>query len=401
MREPRVGRHSLLRRLNHAAVLELMARRGELSRVELAEALTLSQASVSRIVEKLLWGGLLEELPPRSNRSGRPQVPLAIRPAAAYVATIDMRRDRYRLRLADLGGGLLAEAQVTVVDSQADAEGLGAPHEPRPAVIDRAEDAVEWVLALIAQAKRRCGVAGEPAALVVGVSAAWDEVGGRVFAARNVPYLEGVDLRAAVEARSRTRVWVENDVRLAALGEMEGGPPTLGEDFYYLSLGPGVAGADVVDGTVHRGNSGLAGEVGYLRVPSAGSGTTDLETVVGRDGLEERWRGLVGEDPLAHGLARMPVGAAEAAFRRELEAAVVAVLTAIAVVADPPVIVLGGSLGMSLEPLLADLSRGLAERVPRAPRLAMSSLGADGALVGGLRLALELAREELLTALLD
>lgn len=401
MEEPRVGRHSLLRRLNHGAVLEQLARSGERSRVELSEALTLSQASVSRIVDKLLEGGLIEELAPKAHHLGRPQVPLTIRPAAARVATVDVRRDCYRLRLADLAGGLLAEAQAAIGAATTGPAYAGCDGRPGSAgQVGCADDAVDRVSDLLAAATRSAGGGPAPTALVVGVSAAWDEGTGRVYAARNVPYLEGVDLRTAFSARAGLRVTVENDVRLAALGELEAGATPAGADFYYLSLGSGVAGAEVRAGAVHHGSNGFAGELGYLRQRLADGGWTDLETVLGRAALEARWREVAGDEPLALGLGRPAAGAGEEAFRAGLVGAVTAALAAIAAVADPPVIVLGGSLGIRLGPLLDRLREELAAAVPSGPALVVSGVGADGALVGGIRRALEIAREELLVALL-
>lgn len=382
MQEPKVGRHSLLRRLNHAAVLERLARHGEASRVELAEALTLSQASVSRIVDRLLEGGLVLELAARSNGSGRPQVPLALRGEAATVAAVDIRRDCYRVRLADLRGALLAEVQAGT------------------AAIGTAARAVAKVVELLSAAQRLSGTSAEPRAVALGVSAAWDHARRCVFAARNVPYLEGADLRSLVEEQIAGRVWVENDVRLAALGELAGGDPLLLDGFYYLSLGSGIAGANVLSGQVYEGRNGFAGEVGYLRVRDADGAWTDLEATIGRSALERRWARVMAEEPLVRGLERAPGNEAEEAFREEVVGAITAALSSIAAVADPPAIVLGGSLGIRLGGLLPDLNAALAAALPRTPEVRLSDVGADGALAGGIRLASDLARKALLAELL-
>ncbi len=389
MSEPHIGRHSLLRDLNHSAVLESVAQANDRSRVEIAGELTLSQASVSRIVDKLIAGGLVRELPARQKSHGRPQVPLAIRAEAAHVVTVDIRRACYRLRLTDLGGGNLAEVRTSAVD----------PHTGRgPA---SAEDAVELVNGLLLSARRLSRVRSPLGAVAVGVSAAWDERSGRVYAARNVPYLEGVDLRELVSAKVGVEATIDNDVKLAAVGEFADGSAEGRPDFYYLSLGSGVAGAAVLSGKVQRGRAGFAGELGYLRVRTAGGGWTDLETLIGRGALEGRWRGIAGGEPLALGLARVPSGPAERAFRAELIAHVTLALTAVATVVDVPLVVLGGSLGVMLTPLLGDLAEALSDAVPPPPALLTSRVGTDAALIGGIRIAQEAARAALLRAVLD
>lgn len=385
-----IGRHSLLRDLNHSAVLEALARAGDRSRVELATELTLSQASVSRIVERLLEGGLVRELAARQIGHGRPQVPLEVSPNAAHVATVDLRRDCYRLRLTDLCGRRLAEVR---------APATGGESLPRAVT---ASDAVELVFDLLEAARQLAEVSSPFAAFVVGVSAAWDERSGRIYAARNVPYLEGVDLRSLVSERldGEVEVQVANDVKLAAVGELDAGAAKERSDFYYLSLGSGVAGAGVIAGKVQEGRTGFAGEVGYLRVRAPDGGWTDLETLVGRAALEARWKRSGNGEPLLAALARPPADRAERELRRELIDNIVMALTAIAAVMDVPYIVLGGSLGVGLAPLLRELEAALAETVPPPPTLAASGLGADGALIGGIRIAQEAARASLLKELL-
>lgn len=370
--------------------------------MEMADELTLSQASVSRIVDKLLEGGLVHELAAKPNGFGRPQVPLAIRAGAAQVATVDIRRDYYRLRLADLSGGLLAEAHAAVQAAAKPGPHAGAEGSAGgPVRVGSAREAVGLVLELLSAAQRLAGTEARPSAFVVGVSAAWDHAGRRVYAARNLPYLEGVDLRALVEESLAAKVRVINDVKLAALGELGAGTAEGLAGFYYLSLGSGVAGASVLDGRVLDGRNGFAGEVGYLRVRTAQGRWTDLETVVARGRVEERWRSLGGSEPLVDGLARAPAGPDERAFRSELTANVLAALTAVVTLADPPLIVLGGSLGIRLGPLLGELRAELGASVPRPPAVEISRVGADAALLGGIRLGQELARAELLRALLD
>src|SRR5947208_2777311 len=56
----------------------------------------------------------------------------------------------------------------------------------------------------------------------------------------------------------------DNDVNLAAIGEMTRGAGRGVRDFVMISIGTGLGMAVVLDGRLHRGVSGLAGEIGYL-----------------------------------------------------------------------------------------------------------------------------------------
>ena len=73
-----------------------------------------------------------------------------------------------------------------------------------------------------------------------------------------------------LEARLGVPCGIENDVRAAAAGILE--RRLLGDvaDFVYLSVGTGISAGVVIDGAVHRGTRGLAGEIGHIVVDADG-----------------------------------------------------------------------------------------------------------------------------------
>jgi glucokinase len=107
------------------------------------------------------------------------------------------------------------------------------------------------------------------AAVGIGVPGRVDPVSGTVSLAVNLGWNE-LPLGPQVEARLGTPVRLENDVRAAAYGLYE--RRVLGDvaDLAYLSVGTGVAAGIVLDGRLHRGARGLAGEVGHIVVDPAG-----------------------------------------------------------------------------------------------------------------------------------
>ena len=62
-------------------------------------------------------------------------------------------------------------------------------------------------------------------------------------------------------------VEVDNDVNLAAIAEQHAGAALGSEDFVLLWAEEGVGAAIVIDGRLHRGATGGAGEVGFLPLP--------------------------------------------------------------------------------------------------------------------------------------
>ena len=57
---------------------------------------------------------------------------------------------------------------------------------------------------------------------------------------------------------------VENDVKAAAMGEMAYGAGKDYKSAFVLTVGTGIGGALILDGKIHRGASGHAGEIGYM-----------------------------------------------------------------------------------------------------------------------------------------
>jgi predicted NBD/HSP70 family sugar kinase len=65
-------------------------------------------------------------------------------------------------------------------------------------------------------------------------------------------------------------VLVDNDVNIMALGEMHRGVARTVDDFLFVKIGTGVGCGIVVRGSVYRGVSGSAGDLGHIRVDDDG-----------------------------------------------------------------------------------------------------------------------------------
>ena len=78
-------------------------------------------------------------------------------------------------------------------------------------------------------------------------------------------------LAEALQDRLGTPVWLENDVRTAALGAFQyvslNGPVT---SIAYLSIGTGIAAGIILDGKLHIGANNMAGEIGHIVIDPAG-----------------------------------------------------------------------------------------------------------------------------------
>ncbi len=85
------------------------------------------------------------------------------------------------------------------------------------------------------------------------------------------PHVQGTDipLKVLLEEELGVPVAVDNDANVAAFGERVAGAARGFDDFLLVTLGTGIGGAIVIDGSVYRGES-FAGEWGHIRHDPAG-----------------------------------------------------------------------------------------------------------------------------------
>lgn len=90
------------------------------------------------------------------------------------------------------------------------------------------------------------------------------EKGEMIFATDNLPGYTGTKLSEKVFMETGLNTYIENDVNAAALGEMWKGSAIGRKTFVLIALGTGIGGAIVIDGKLHRGVGGSAGEIGHM-----------------------------------------------------------------------------------------------------------------------------------------
>jgi len=114
-------------------------------------------------------------------------------------------------------------------------------------------------------------IAGSRRVRAIGIAAAGfvDAQGERVRFAPHLPWRdEGV--RARLSERWSAPVVLDNDANCAARAELTYGAVGAADDALVVTLGTGIGGALVLDGTVHRGYNGMAGEFGHMQVVPEG-----------------------------------------------------------------------------------------------------------------------------------
>jgi glucokinase len=132
------------------------------------------------------------------------------------------------------------------------------------------DGAAEAIATTVEQALADAGASVDDVAVIgVGVPGRVDPFTGKVTIAVNLGWTD-LALRDALEARLGRPCVIENDARAAAVGLHRRRVLGAADDIAYLAVGTGIAAGVILDGRLHRGARGLAGEIGHAIADSAG-----------------------------------------------------------------------------------------------------------------------------------
>ncbi len=270
------------------------------------------------------------------------------------------------------------------------------------------EDAFTTVERLAVSVARASGLSFE--ACGCGCAGLVDHEAGIVRRSPNLPEWRDVRLARELGRRLGVPVILENDANAAAYGEYAAGAARGAANAVMVTIGTGIGGGIIIDGSVYRGSHGFAAEIGHTVVDLTGGvrcacGSTGcVEPLVNAAALVSRARSRMdaGEDSVLLGtgerLTARAVGEAAAAgdaLARSVTADVgrtLGVLFAnIVAYLDPDVIVVGGGVAAAGSSLMDVAAAEFAARTAiyqgMSTRLAIAELGDTAGVVGAALLA--------------
>ena len=302
------------------------------TRADIATATSTTRATVSRLVDDLLAGGVLVELDQTPDgRRGRPGTPLGPCPDRFVALGLQVNVGYLCVLAVDLRGTVVGRRRVDrdLRDS------------------DPAE-----ILGLVTSSARETLAELPPGVTVVGARLALPGiVSTRTNTLLHAPNLGWSDVAVAAELGPGVPLTIGNEADLAAatVSLHRPGRPTTSADFVYRSGEVGIGGCVVVGGLPLPGRHGWAGEIGHVTVdpsgPACACGSTGcLELYAGEQALLET-AGMPRAPSitdLAHRVRNGDQSAADAVDRaaRALGIALAAVVN----IVDVPVVVLDGHL---------------------------------------------------------
>lgn len=369
-----------------SALIREVRRQDASSRVQLARKLGLAPSTVGVYVDRLIGKGYLREGRKMVGGSGRPATTVELNPHAGEFIGVDFDARLIAAVSIDFSQGVRRRTQRAVLANDTAAD-----------VLARIEEAVGE----LAGPSRLLGIG-------VAVPGAVDSESGVARHYEHIPGWQDVALVEKLSRRFRVPVHLENNIRSFALAEQWFGERPAPRNYVCLGIRSGIGAGVVIDGQLHRGTDGLAGEIGSWPCVAPDSDgayrTATLERVAsvrailhrltdevrhgtptalnpgrGQVTLDELLQAARGSDPL---VLRSLLSAAEAVGR---------VIAQLSLLLNPERVVIAGPLSQLAEAFLEPLSRSVDRyAVPqhtRKPEIVAASFGDYGGALGAAALA--------------
>lgn len=367
-----------MRHINRSAILELIRQESPIARSEIAQKLDISLPTVMRIVDELIEDDLVYQVDGTEWSGGRRRSRIGFNAAGHIVVGVDLGGTKMFGAVADLGGRVLYEAEAI---------------RPGPS----GEDSYLALVQLIQRLLNHSDLAGRKVrGIGIGAPGVTLHEEGVITWTPSLNW-RNYPLKSQLAKQFELPVIVENDVNLAALGELWFGAGRNSLNMVLISIGTGVGAGIIINGALYRGAHDAAGEIGsllpgrqFLRQRYEGFGA--LDSLASGAGVVERARQVLESRRSPAELAQLtPAGVIQAAHRGEswatelMDEAIDYLAIAVAGVStlfDPEVIVLGGDIAGNL--LIEPILNRIEGAIPVLPRLAASPLGRRAAVMGAI-----------------
>jgi predicted NBD/HSP70 family sugar kinase len=353
------------------------------SRAALVEASQLSRATVAQRLSALFEAGLVAESDETMPSGGRPARVLRLNTDFGVVIAADIGERQVRVGITDMKPAVVAERLADFDLRRGPAATLGF-------ISEQAE-------ALLKQLKRhRTSVLG----IGVSLPAPVDFAAGKVVGPSIMTGWDGFDICGWLKARLGVPAVADNDVNLLALHEHRSRWRDA-DHFFYVKAGTGIGSGIFAGGTVYRGASGAAGDIGHIQLGVDDGplcrcgklGCVEARAAGWAIARDLRVQGIEAKDA-SDVVALAEQNRPEAIkLLRQSGRVIGEVISDVVSILNPSVIVVGGTLSRTKEHLLSGIRELVYQRcLPLATRqleIALAHVDPRNGLLGAAQLAID------------
>ncbi|MBN1231357.1 MAG: ROK family transcriptional regulator [Anaerolineales bacterium] len=223
-----------------------------LSRAEIASKTGLNRSTISSIISDLLDVGFIRETELQGDRIGRPGMLLELDPHGGAAIGVEIGVNFVSIILTNFTAKILYR---NIISSN--------PNDDQLMILQKVEAIIEEGLS--AAADINLNVLG----IGIGVPGLVDRKQGKLVFAPNLGWHD-IPIRLIITNRFGYPVFLENEAKSAALGELRYGVAQNIQNMIYLSAGVGLGGGIVINGKLYWGANGYAGEIGHTTIYEGG-----------------------------------------------------------------------------------------------------------------------------------
>lgn len=369
------GTSTWLRVRNDRTAFHLLLEHGPLTRARLGELSGMSKPTAGQMLTRLERAQLVHPVGEVSGSRGPTAVSYGVRTDQITGIAVSMHAETIQAVLVDAIDTQYPIAEISVAGLERSPE-----HDIRAAIeaACSAAQADSQAVAIVA----------------VGVQASVWRDRDRISLTNTLPGWPASGARERIEESLHLDVTLENDVKLATMAERSSGAAQDASSFALLWLGDGLGVGVDLDGVIHRGASGSAGEIGYLAVTErlGQPERTDTTDLLGGPAIVK----LLGLDATARYDDHVGSIAGNAEVLGTLAERVALALDPVLAVLDPAMVVLGGPTCLAGGEQLAALVAGrISGEAHPELEVRLSLTGVSSVLLGARRLLVDQIRERL------
>jgi glucokinase len=359
---------------NFLQVVQLIRSEQPISRADIAKKLGIARSTVSAIVDDLLNKEVVIEqgFGSSTKEGGRRGIHLVFNPKSAYGVGVDIGGTKIFIVITDLDGEVVFKEKIkTIAD-------------------------IDEIMAAINQAILKSGLDQQLIiAMGVGVPGMTNTATGEVIDAPALGW-QNVPLKDIMQKHFNFPVFINNDVRCAALGERWLGSGVMSQNMFFIAFGTGVGSAIIYNGQLIEGHNFSSGEIGYfIDSEDVENGLTNQPgqfgtfenknsgTGLSRHGIaaEELFKQYAGKDPKAAAIIDK--------FVREVSVAIANVCSLI----NPEKIIIGGGVSESMPIVMDEIKKNVLNFTPNHAAIELAVLGTDAGGLGAVAYAFQKLQE--------
>ncbi len=386
--------------INRSIIFNYLRNNSPTYRARISRDLKISAPAVSRVVDSLLQEGYILEMEKIKTGGGKRPTELRINANKGYVIGFDL--EKLKIAVTDFCGNILEKYNVT-------------PFLNKKNVGDR----IKEELLNVYQKRRIPSSSGtRPStlnAICLGVPAPYDTKTEKMVNAPLYESMRGLDIKKIIQEEFDVHVYIENIVKLSALGEKFYGVGKAFEDIVFVEISNGVGAGIIVDNHLLKGAVGCSGEIGFTilspekigyKVKNKGY----LESIASVESITQKvvaelsnGKKSIIKDMVDGNLKKVSASiVCEAALQKDLlaEEVLSGIIQVLAIgvinlvlIVNPQIVVLGGNIcnlpgvnTLFVEPI-AHLVKS---SIPYyTPEITLSKLGEDAGIIGASNMAIE------------